>query len=145
MLLKPWVQNRDGRLQVSFKVGVKGGRMFVVRNLTAFAGCVANRENAQYGSGTVFNHNPDNFTEVSRRFIGFIRQTVAEQAEFAGHLSEENRICGGGIPEIKQSVALFGRRLDAFFELLEHESAEYEDKSGGRKQKGTTMGIRKGR
>ena len=137
MLLKPWVQNRDGRLQVSFKVGVKGGRMFVVRNLTAFAGCVANRENAQYGSGTVFNHNPDNFTEVSRRFIGFIRQTVAEQAEFAGHLSEENRICGGGIPEIKQSVALFGRRLDAFFELLEHESAEYEDKSGGRKQKGT--------
>lgn len=129
MLVRPRLQKRYGSLFASFKVGMQGGKLFVIKNLTTFTEHVRNGENAQYGSSTVLNHNIENFTADSRVYVEYIQKIVAEQTEFTNHLYGDNRGYYSDIPEIKQDIALFGRRLDDFFELPQSESVEYEDKT----------------
>ncbi len=129
MLVRPRLQKKYGNLSVSFKVGMQGGKLFVIKNLTKFAEHVRNGENAKYGSSTVLNHHIENFTAESRVYVEYILEIVAGQTEFASHLYEGSRTYYNDIPEIKQDIALFGRRLDDFFMLSESERVEYEDKT----------------
>lgn len=128
LILRPRIHKKDGELNVSFRVGMRNGKLFVIKNMTEFSQMVQTGANGKYGTTTVLNHAMENFSEESKRYVSYIRMVVAEEIEYADHLLGEAGYYYKGSPEIKQSFALFGKRVDDFYDLLETDTVEYEDK-----------------
>ncbi len=130
LLLQPRLVRRGEELNVSFKVG--SGRMFVVKNLFAFYRNVQDGATEVYGSGTKINHSRNNFAEKSRRWIDFIGRIVREEENFERRLLEARTYSKKALSKSSEFL-LFGWRLDEFYELMEEEEIEFEDKELGEK------------
>ncbi|WP_243127858.1 SNF2 helicase associated domain-containing protein [Schaedlerella arabinosiphila] len=136
----PRLTRKEGKLSVSFKIGEK--KLFIVKKLDTFCENVKNAATDTYGSNTQINHNPDNFTESGKGWIHFINQIVREEEEFLQRLQESNRsYYGYRKTTVGSSLALFGWRLDAFYDQMAEEAVEFEDKDGWEKRKETLTRV----
>ncbi len=133
LTLLPRLIRKGGKLSVSFKVGEK--KLFVVKKLDVFCRNVRKSATDTYGSNTLINHSPSNFTNKGRKWIHFIDQIVREEEEFQQRIKEawyyyDNRKKGVG-----SELNLFGWRLDEFYKLLSDETVEYDNKDDWEKKK----------
>lgn len=93
-----------------------------------------NSETAIYGTNTRMNHKLSNFTARGQEWAGYIHRIVEEELEM------ERRLCESGWYYGKQTnrhnvIDLSGWKLDEFYQLLESEKVEYEDRSAAKKEK----------
>ena len=65
-------------------------KLYVVKKLNEFCENVKNASTAVYGSSTNINHNIENFTEESRKWIHFINQVVRDE-DIMRHWNETER------------------------------------------------------
>ncbi len=133
LTLMPRLCRRNGDLFVSFRVGEK--KMFVVKDLFRFYEDVQESRSSTYGSSTEINHRLDNFTEESKDWIELIGRIVKEEQVFIRRLMEADgdyrrRASKNG------EFALFGWRLDEFYEKAGREGVEFEERSADKKEKG---------
>ncbi|MCD7955105.1 MAG: SNF2 family helicase [Lachnospiraceae bacterium] len=133
--LIPRVQRTVKDYVVDFRISVRGGRSFVIKNLSAFANLVREGKNALYGSSTVLNHNIRSFTPQAQRYVLYISETVCEEREFE---RRKNTSLRPGDPmnfEFGGQIMLSGKRMDDFYDLAVNSGLEYEEKNGETKKK----------
>lgn len=133
--LIPRVQSRPQEYVVDFRVCVRGGRKFVIKNLSEFATLVQESKNALYGSSTVLNHNLRNFTPQAQRYVRFICEAISEERDFERRRNTGLRENGPQKYEIEGQITLSGKRMDDFYDLAVSTGLEYEEKTQGQKKK----------
>lgn len=138
--LVPRLIRKNGKLEVSFKVG--SGRLFIVKKLDEFCENVRESATGRYGSSTEINHSIDNFSEHGKEWIRFISRIVKEETEFTERLAESRNYYYAP-PAIGSSLNLFGWRIDEFYERLDEDGVEFEDRDAAQKTK-VTLHRRKG-
>ncbi len=138
LVLMPRVIRKNQELRVSFKIGEK--KLFVIKDLFEFYQNVQDSKTASYGSSTSINHNQNNFTEESRRWIDFIGRIVKEELAFERRMIEANNYSRRAASKDGE-LALYGWRLDELYRLLGTDGLEYEDKDAEVKNK-TTLYIK---
>jgi len=131
--LLPRMTLKNGELAVSFKVGEK--KLFVVKDLFAFYQNVQESKMASYGNSTNLNHSIHNFTEESKKWIDYIGRIVKEELAFEKRLIEAHSYSKKALSK-NGEFALFGWRLDEFYQLIGKEGVEYEDRNSVKKVKG---------
>lgn len=132
--LVPKLINQDGELAVNFRIGTS--KLYVLKNLTEFCQLLDTKASGTYGKNTVIIHDLTNFTEPAKRVAAFIQQVVEETNQMVNKMNEKNRYGSSGkLKEVGQSVELFGWRLDQFYQLLEGQTLEHEEKIWGLKSK----------
>ncbi|MEE1038003.1 MAG: SNF2 helicase associated domain-containing protein [Eubacterium sp.] len=130
--LEPRIVMGFKSLELSFKIGFS--KMFVVKDLAEFTDAVESRETLLYGKDTYINHQMDNFTQESRRWISFISKAVEEERMIDARINS-NR-WNYDVDNLKcPSISLYGWRIDELYELLGEEGCEYETKEQGTKKK----------
>lgn len=124
VMLEPRIIKKDDNLALSFKIGT--GRMFVVKDLAEFVDNVRTSASSTYGSDTVINHRPENFTESGRKWIGLINDAVDEEKRLRKRIMD---ITWGRSGNKKvDSIDLHGWTVDRLFELAGGTAISYEDK-----------------
>lgn len=118
-------------LEASFRIG--NSKMYVIKNLGEFCENVRNCADETYGKATSFNHARSNFTEEAKLWIDFIIKAVkddeqaVERLRQSGYYYESRR-------NSDKAIALYGWRLDAFFDTASKAgTVEYD--MGGREKK----------
>lgn len=124
--LVPRLVMKDGKLTLTFKVGEN--KLFVVKKLNEFCENVKNAASAVYGSSTDINHNIENFTEESRKWIHFVNQIVRDENAFARRMMESRNYYSYQKQDVGGSVDLYGWRLDEFYNQMGGEPVEYENR-----------------
>lgn len=124
--LVPRLVMKDGKLTLTFKVGEN--KLFVVKKLNEFCENVKNAATAVYGSSTDINHNIENFTEESRKWIHFVNQIVRDENAFARRMMESRNYYSYQKQDVGGSVDLYGWRLDEFYNQMGGEPVEYENR-----------------
>ncbi len=104
--------NKDGVLNVSFKIGHK--QYYVVKNLTDFVNRMRRHETFQYGKNLVFSHQEKYFDEISLKNYYLIKEYVDL---LQSHI--DPYYVSGNVRTlyIKRELDLEGKRLDEFFDL----------------------------
>ena len=133
LTLQPRLIKKGGKLSLSFRIGIR--KLFVIKNLEEFCENVKRSATQIYGSETQINHRLSNFTEQGKRWIRFISQITQEEAEFERRLRESESWSRKAVGK-NGALALYGWRLDRFYEMIEQTGVEYEDKDASRKVKG---------
>lgn len=131
----PRLTRTEGKLELSFKVGE--GRLFVIKKLDEFCENVKASVTATYGSKTQINHSLENFTEQGKKWIRYIGRIVREEEEFLERLQEDRYYYGYRKNSVGGALSLSGWRLDQFYELMEEEAVEFDDKDDWEKKKQT--------
>lgn len=135
LLIRPRVVRKEDGFWLSFRVGEKGGRLYLIKNMKEFTALVAGGGNGRYGSTAEFNHSLENFSGDSRKYISFIQEIVSDEEEFIRRYADSYggyRVKSG----VSQQIRLSGRRLDLFYDLCEDGEAEYEDRTVKPAEKG---------
>lgn len=128
----PRLQNQNDRLSLSFKVGSE--KLYVIKDLLEFSDQVRNGETVVYGNNTKMNHKMSNFTEEGQLWVRYIQQIMLEETQLEERLSEAGWYYGRR-KNRRNSVDLYGWKLDQFYQLMGKTGIEYEDKSAGKKGK----------
>lgn len=129
--LVPRLTKSGGLLELGFRIG--NSKKFLIKNFSDFYEHVKNCENAMYGTKTEISHDPDDFTPEARRWLKFIMHIVQEDAQQYERMQE---LSNGSLRKPKQSViALYGWRLDKFWEMMQGGYVEYEDRDDAVKRR----------
>ncbi|MCD8021928.1 MAG: SNF2 helicase associated domain-containing protein, partial [Lachnospiraceae bacterium] len=145
---------------VDFRIGMRSGKSYLVKERSRFIRMGDEGRDVQYGVNAIFNQNIRNFTPKSQEYIAFIREADEEGRESLRKLYEssrreqerlryfwENESIGlgnyeyirnvGQIPEyeLKQQIPLDEKRMDRFFALAESSHVAYEERKGSAKMK----------
>ena len=135
--LEPRLQIEPYEWSLSFRIG--GTKKYVVKNLTSLVSCSEKKEVMTFGSATVWNMSPENFSEQGQKYLNFIREIVSGERMRALRFSRDYYDFQENYVEVKGSIPLFGRALDDFFELHRPAALEYLDKSGSEKKTGSLI------
>lgn len=122
--LIPRLTKSGGALELGFRIG--NSKKFIIKNFSDFYEHVKNAENAMYGTKTEISHDPEDFTPEARRWLNFIMRIVQEDSQQYERMQD---LANGSLRKPKQSViALYGWRLDKFWEMMQGGEVEYEDR-----------------
>lgn len=120
--LNPRLQLAYNGWNVSFKI--VGNKSYVIKNLSQLVTQVDNQQTVRFGSKAEWPLRIENFSEQGKRYYHFIRQIVREEEERKQEYREKNIYFDDKAVEIKDSISLFGRRLDDFFETVGSDTFE---------------------
>jgi len=109
----------NGEAYLTFYVGYS--RMYVVRHLHRFIQAVVENQTVRYGNGLEFNHAPDSFNALARRWIGFLQNEDRLYQEMAKRLGRTYPSTGKD--DIRE-IHLSERNMDTVFDLCENTSIE---------------------
>ncbi len=132
LTLKPRLQVYRTEWNVSFKIA--GNKSFVIKNLTDLVEQVDAHQLVRFGTTTEWQLGIENFSEQGKRYYHFIRQIVLEEKERQNALRPGRSYSPDRESEIKDSITLFGRRLDDFFELAGTDTIEVNEGYGKEKR-----------
>lgn len=135
--LEPRLQEDVYGWSLTFRIG--GAKKYVVKNLSNLVSSSDRRDPMTFGTSTIWNVAPENFTDRGNQYLNFIRELVNVEALRAIQLSRNYYDFESNRMEIKGSIPLFGRTLDDFFELQRPAALEYLNKTGGEKKSVSLM------
>ena len=113
------------RYGLSLQVGED--RMYVVKDIVAFASAILNEEQLEYGKNLSFLHHIEAFKEKDRPFVEWLVDETVSKEMIAQQLFANSK--GGRMD--KKILPLTTQGFDRLFELLEGESVHYESTQGG--------------
>lgn len=131
--LVPRLTRKEGKLSVAFRVGEK--KLFLIKQLGQFCRSVKDGATDTYGTSTQINHSIENFTESGKKWIRFISRIVREEEEFLQRLMLSRNYYGYQKSGVGSELHLFGWRLDEFYEQMQGETVEFDDKDSWEKKK----------
>lgn len=126
-----------GETGVSFKIG--RNKMFVVKNICEMQETVEAEGVMKLGKSDEIDFAQETFTEDSEKFYEFISEEIKSEELREYNMNAYSRFgISSGSENIKNAIPLYGRRLDAFFEIMQDGRADFVYKSrNGRKKNGT--------
>lgn len=134
ILLEPFLERLDEGLQVGFKIGTD--KLYVVKNLPELVHQAENKKKLGLGTKAELDFAYAKFTEPSEKYYRFIRQVVLEEQSREEYARESYRYYESISETIKGKIPLYGKRLDAFFDIGNGGQFSYTEKVGYQKTKG---------
>lgn len=128
--LEPRVTKSEGKLLLSFRIGCD--KMYIVRNLTDLVEHIENKEEVSFGKLTL-NFAQDRIREQDMELYNFIKSIIDDENHHNEQIQRTVYYYEIKGITIKSDIALYGQRLDSFFELVEEKSVAYIDKDGSGK------------
>ncbi len=114
-------------VKLEFKIGRE--RLYVLKDLIAFAKAVESGAYVEYGRNLAFHHSLDVFTEESRPLVEFVLELVNTYQE---HYEQFQKSSYGAIPTLR-FLSLSRANRDRFFRLMKGRTLELEDGRGEKK------------
>jgi uncharacterized Zn finger protein len=108
---------------LTFSIG--RSRMYILKNVSAFAVNVSKGETVQYGSGFTFTHTVDAFAEESRPLVDFIVREEALFTDITKQISKQDQYLNRYRTDAR-SLPLTERNIDEFFEIYNGKEIEAE-------------------
>lgn len=133
--LEPVLEQGYEGLKVGFRAGTN--KMYMVKNLSEFVKVVEAKEHLKLGTKSEIDFSTARFAEASEKFYRYIRQIIKEEWGRGEYSREAYGFYDGSAEAIKGKIALYGRRLDDFFELANGGSYVLSDRTGRKTQKTT--------
>lgn len=124
-------------LLLSFRAGTN--KLYVVKNLTTLIENIENGKEQTFGKNTEIDFKIHKVAADSKEWYTFVSKIVREEQQRDELLQHTNRYYEDGT--IKDTIPLFGTRLDEFFELFYEncKCVEYQDKYNGKKKQMLSM------
>ena len=120
--------NADGEPLLSFKVGLSGRKMFVLRNLVSLVSAYRRREDFELSKKEHLAFSEHDVAPDSRRWLDFISQRIDDIESF-NEMSNRRNYYSVRDVSVSASIPLQGSVLDRFYELADGSSCEYQDKA----------------
>ena len=140
LILEPVLEREGEELNVTFKAGTD--KLYVVKNLTDFINTYENNATLLFGSKTEIDTAKHRVSDVSENVFEYVTKIVKEELNRTEHMRSSMRYYYNN-EEIKNRIALYGERLDQFYDLYEGRSVACNDKTG-RKMVKTTVELKEG-
>lgn len=141
LILEPVLEREGEELNVTFKAGTD--KLYVVKNLTDFINTYENNATLLFGSKTEIDTAKHRVSDVSENVFEYVTKIVKEELNRTEHMRSSMRYYYNN-EEIKNRIALYGERLDQFYDLYEGRSVACNDKTG-RKMVKTTVELKEGK
>ena len=123
LILVPSITGMEkGVLSCEFSIGTEGakGKLYKVRNIRDLLAGFDQRDVMQFGRSELLL-DPDRLQESSRKWLDFLRGSVEEEDELLERWirsgTKAGLSAGQSAPKMKNSIPLFGARLDDFMEI----------------------------
>ena len=127
--LEPVLERKQEELQVGFRIGKE--KKYLLKSLPEFVESVETKGKFVLGKNNQLDFATDRFSEKSGEYYAFIREAVLGEKRRGEYVRETRRqYRESGEETIRGRMALYGQRLDEFFEIAEDEKIGYADKSG---------------
>lgn len=120
------VSKREVKLE--FKLG--RDRLYMVKDLAAFANAVENGTYVEYGKNLAFHHTPSAFAKESRPLLEFVQEIVNAYCE---HYEQFQKSSFSTKPVLR-FLNLSRANRDRFFGIMMGETLEFEDYKGQKRQ-----------
>ncbi|WP_349947892.1 SNF2 helicase associated domain-containing protein [Lacrimispora sp. BS-2] len=120
------VSRREVKLE--FKLG--RDRLYMVKDLAAFANAVQNGTYVEYGKNLAFHHTPSAFAKESRPLLEFVQEIVNAYCE---HYEQFQKSSFSTKPVLRL-LNLSRANRDRFFGIMMGETLEFEDYKGKKRQ-----------
>ncbi|WP_312446658.1 DEAD/DEAH box helicase [Lacrimispora sp.] len=120
------VSRREVKLE--FKLG--RDRLYMVKDLAAFANAVENGTYVEYGKNLAFHHTPSAFAKESRPLLEFVLEIVNAYCE---HYEQFQKSSFSTRPALR-FLNLSRANRDRFFGIMMGETLEFEDYKGQKRQ-----------
>jgi superfamily II DNA or RNA helicase len=122
--LEPKLEKVDDMLKLKFRVGTD--KLYAVKNLTAFVDDVYMGNIMKLGAKNELNFAVSAIADDSKGALEFIKSVVKD----VEHHEESRKIpYFMSTYELKDSIELYGNRIDEFFEMYNGRSIAYDDKN----------------
>ncbi len=142
LMLAPRIVVEDGVAQVSFKVGSRGGKMLMLRNLRELLRARANGGVMELSKTESLDFGTHDFAPEAAPWLTFIQRRVTELEDVNEQLyAKANPWRRPVALSITSQQPLSGAVLDQFYELADGKTCEYTDKSNGIKGEMITVGY----
>lgn len=119
------------------KLGARTGkdRLYLVKSLPLLVSGAETKGRLSLGTRTEIDFSTAWFDERSEKFYRYIRRIVTEEDRRGAYSREAYRYNDNTAETIKGRIALYGRRLDEFFDLVKGERIALSDKRDGSARK----------
>ncbi len=135
--LLPRITIEDGEAKLSFKAGLHGGRLFVVRNLEQFAFSYNRKRVFELTKKEVIDFRTCDFSKESRKLADFVIRRVGEM----NAINEKMWNKTGKELAITFQQNLTGALLDNFYDAAAGSTAEFTDKTNNVKDERISIGY----
>ncbi len=112
----------EGEMELSFKVGMD--KLYVVKNLKELVSCVEMSKEWKLGQKQTISFLTHSFREEDEKYFRYIEHEVKDEELRNQKLQYANAYAYRYTPmseEVRSSIPLYGRRLDAFYEMCQDE------------------------
>lgn len=145
LTLFPRIIVEDGKASLSFKMGRKGSRLFIVRNPSALVSAYLNSEpDFSLTKKETVDFTVQDFCEESEPLMHFIVRRVGEIKDVNKQLTSKNNYYYTRVStlSVSSSMILEGSLLDGFYDIAEGGKCEYQDKTNNISDKIIPVGHR---
>ena len=139
LVISPRIAVEDGEAKVSFKLGKRGGKQIVLRNLREFVGAYEREGELELSKTETVDFSQQDIAEESAGWLQFIQRRVREIGDVNEKLSRRNFGYGSAHIGVNYQQELKGSLLDHFYDTGEGQTCEYQDKTNN--VKNTTISI----
>ena len=132
LTLFPRIIIEDGKATLSFKLGRKGSRLFILRNLSNLVSAYQNsEENFSLTKKETIDFTRLDFTEESEPMMQFIMRRVGEIKDVNKQLTSKpsNYYTRVSTLSVSSNMILEGSLLDGFYDIAEGGKCDYQDKT----------------
>lgn len=125
--IEPVLEKYMNEINLTLKAGTE--KLYVVKNIAEFISLYDAKDIITFGTKTEIDLAKHRINPEEEELFQYVRQIVKDEQSRIQHSRDSYGYYYDG-EEIKQRIALYGRRLDLFFDLYEGKIVSGTDKSG---------------
>ena len=125
--MEPVLEKNRDEINITLKAGTE--KLYVVKNIAEFVSLYDSKDIITFGTKTEIDFAKHRMKPESEELFQYVRQIVKDEQSRTMHSRDSYGYYYEG-EELKQRIALYGRRLDLFFDLYEGRNVSCTDKSG---------------
>ena len=145
VFLKPVITEEGGAAVLAFRVGLVGGKGFLLKNMGNLVDAVSGEQNFVLSKTAEIDFATHDFTEESTKWMAFVQGKVSETQEMNARLQSRSRwgYYYGTTLSVQNKESLTGTALDRFYDLAEGEEIDFQNKDQQDGYKKLVIGSRK--
>ena len=139
--IEPILEKNEDGINLTLKAGID--KLYVVKNIAEFITLYESKDIITFGTKTEIDMAKHRISPEAGGLFQYVRQIVRDEQGRKLHSRDSYGYYYEG-EEIKQRIALYGRRLDLLFDLFKNKKLNCTDKSG-RKSTRTSYLFKEGK
>ena len=140
LAIEPRIVAEAGSATLTFKAGRCGGKLLVLKNAGTLVQAYRNREEYALSKKEIVNFALEDFDDASLPVMEFLIRRIGERQDVNEKLQQKAGYYRAASISVNSQLELKGSLLDAFYDMAEGRSCEFQDKTN--KIKDAVIGIR---